>query len=276
MVEVWRRNAVRYGVFSALLAGCVFAMSPAAGVGQVSALRQVDDLASDGRIGEARQRLLAWWDANEDAAAPAGFEQALWLRARLTVDPDITQEDLARIIEGFPDGEYVAPSRYRLALLAEARGDRSQAESRLRELLREHPNTALRVEVRDLLDSFTDSGGRGDSPSVGARSGRGRGGRGGQRGGRAVPEAVRKHAVQLGTYQTASEAVALARRAIQAGFEARLVRIGTSQLVRVRVGLFVSPMEAARLLVEIRASGFDGAAVENADREVSIGGGGIE
>jgi len=218
--------------------------------------------------------LLEWWGENEAEAEVRGLDHALWLRARLTVDPAIAEADLGQIVGEFAGSDRAAAASLRLAQLADARGDRSGAEARLRELLREYPDNPVRVEARDLLESFAPEESQG-SDEAGGRSGR----RGSQASGRGRPPQVdrsppvARHAVQLGTFQTASEAVALARRAIAAGFEARLVRIGRSQLVRVRVGLFVNPLDASRVLVEIRAAGFDGAAVENGDQEVAIGGG---
>lgn len=76
-------------------------------------------------------------------------------------------------------------------------------------------------------------------------------------------------AVQSGAYRSAGAAAALARRLDAAGFDARLVRVSGSELVRVRVGRFASVAEASAVRARLAAAGFEAVVVGDVARERS-------
>ena len=77
------------------------------------------------------------------------------------------------------------------------------------------------------------------------------------------------YAVQSGAYRSAGAAAALARRLDAAGFDARLVRVSGSELVRVRVGRFGSVAEASAVRARLAAAGFEAVVVGDVARERS-------
>jgi cell division protein FtsN len=80
-----------------------------------------------------------------------------------------------------------------------------------------------------------------------------------------------RFAVQLGAFANRSRAQALRRRAADAGFDARLVLIPGSDLVRVRVGSFDEEQEATTILQQLRDRGFTAAVAKDAHLEESVG-----
>ncbi|MEZ4424995.1 MAG: SPOR domain-containing protein [Gemmatimonadota bacterium] len=92
-------------------------------------LDDVEARAAEARLDEARLALELWWDAFDDRSA-ADRERGLWLRARLTVDPDLAAQDYVRIVLEHPGGSYASRARHRLDQLAEARGERRAAQPR--------------------------------------------------------------------------------------------------------------------------------------------------
>ena len=78
-------------------------------------------------------------------------------------------------------------------------------------------------------------------------------------------------AVQLGAFSSMQRAEELAARVEDAGFEPRLVTVGDSELVRVRVGYLNSAESAATLYDRIVQAGFEARIVQDVAREVSGG-----
>ncbi len=79
-----------------------------------------------------------------------------------------------------------------------------------------------------------------------------------------------RFAVQLGAFADRGRAETLRRRAATAGFDARLVLIPGSDLVRVRVGAFDEEQEADAILRRLKASGFTAAVARDAHLEKTI------
>ena len=79
-----------------------------------------------------------------------------------------------------------------------------------------------------------------------------------------------RFAVQSGAFRARAGADALIARLRRAGLQPRLVRVPGSELMRVRVGAFAAPSEAATLRDRLRAEGFDAVVVDDAARESAV------
>lgn len=111
-----------------LLLGLAWALlHPGLALAQRSALDDVEERAAEARLDEARLTLELWFETNGEIRS-VDMERALWLRARLTVDPDLAASDYRRIVLEYPSGTYAARARLRLDQLAEARGERVDRE----------------------------------------------------------------------------------------------------------------------------------------------------
>jgi len=83
----------------------------------------------------------------------------------------------------------------------------------------------------------------------------------------AGPSERGRFTVQLGAFSSEGRAEALRQRVADAGFEARLVTVPGSSLIRVRVGVF-DAQEGARVILErLRELGFTAALARDAHRE---------
>jgi cell division septation protein DedD len=125
----------------------VAAQSP----GQTSpALDTVEAQIAEGRFLEAREGLERWWEGEPGASRPER-QQALWLRARLTVDPAMAELDFRRLVVEYPGGPWSDAALLRLAQGAEFRGDEEAARQYLGILARDYPQSPHRVEARERL-----------------------------------------------------------------------------------------------------------------------------
>lgn len=79
------------------------------------------------------------------------------------------------------------------------------------------------------------------------------------------------YAVQLGAFANRSRAEALGRRARDAGFDARLVTVPGSNLIRVRIGRFDAREDTGPILRRLRDLGFTAAVAQDAHREENVG-----
>jgi len=127
------------------------------GVGELAAqdaLDRVESLLDDGRYGEARSSLEAWWEAHGGSPPRNLLARGLWLRALLTVDPSLAEMEYRRIVVEFPGSEVAEESLMRLARGAEFAGDLAGAERYLEILLRDYPGSPLRVEAQSFRDQL--------------------------------------------------------------------------------------------------------------------------
>lgn len=243
-------------------------LAPQPGAGQ-SALQRAEDFASHAQADSARAVLEFWWEAEWLDASRQERQRGLWLRARLTVDPFMAELDYQRLVEGFPGGLYSDQALSRLALLAVSAGDPLRAAGYFEELASEYPNSARRDaaqewlrdnerevrRARDLADAdrvVVAPRSEPEAPVV------------------PVPQPAGDFAVQLGAFSDEARAQALADRLQAAGYEARLVRVPTSQLVRVRTGHFSERDAAVRIMLEVRVAGFEATLVSDASREEDV------
>lgn len=272
----------------------------ASGIGAQEGLARVDELAREGRADEARALLGDWWEEERADASRTDRQQALWLRAVLTVDPAEASLDFKRITVEYPGGETAARALFRLGLLAAAEGEAGDAERYFRTLLRDYPESPLRLEARRWLDGgegrmvltppsgVEEAGEAGEERQGAAEGSEGReGGAEGVQASEGVGEVVRNaegedpardepaaangdYSVQLGAFSSRERANRLAREVRGAGLEPRVVRVGRSSLIRVRVGRFELESGAERLYDRVIDMGYEATVVSDAAREVPI------
>ncbi len=146
----WTRSvgrALRGAPASLFLALCVSTLSA-----QQPTLTRAERLVEEGRTAEARELVATWWDAYEETAGPSELQLALWLRGRLTLDPDLAAADYQRLATEFRGGPYSDDALLRLALAAEAGGDLDLAVDRFRTLAMDYPTRATGREAAAWLD----------------------------------------------------------------------------------------------------------------------------
>lgn len=232
-------------------------------------LQRVEELASHAQADSARAILELWWEEDWPDAPREQRQHGLWLRGRLTVDPFIAELDYQRLVEEFPGGPYSAQALSRLALLAVSTEDPLRAAEYYESLVSEYPNSTLRAAAREWLRenaqevsrarSLADADGEEAEP-------------------RSTPEEAQtapvgrqgEFAVQLGAFSDTARARVLADRLREAGYDARLVRVPTNLLVRVRLGHFGERDAAVRMMLEIREAGFEATLVTDATREEDV------
>lgn len=243
-----------------------------------STLDGVEELVRAGRTEEARQALLQWWRTGYRDASRPDVQRGLWLRARLTVDPRQASLDYRRLVVEYPGGSFADLALFRLAQSAFALGDSAVAREHVARLQRDYPGSSA---AREAEAWWADPG---PLPPPAAQQSREVAGADRPRD--AVPEVAvdsgiavesgiadePQVAVQLGAFSVREGAEAVHREVTQAGFSARIVRIGSDGLYRVRVGMFRSSDEAAEILRRLQALGFSAALARDAHLEEPIGG----
>ncbi len=271
-------------VLGCLLAGLLLVGAPGAAGAQTSELEQIDQLAREGRANEARAQLLAWWEDGYEGVGRDLQQRALWLRARLTVDPDQAMRDYQRLVVLYPAGTFTDQALFRLAQAAHALGDGRQARAHVEALARDHPGSP----VRRAAEAWLSEAGEAVPPvtperseaTVVAAEAQGDAGGGATAGGASVrtdaaavpaggPAGV--FSVQLGAFGEEPRARSVFDDAREAGFEARLVRVEGSPLLHVRVGSFAERESAQTMFERLARQGLQAAVVrdERAERPVS-------
>jgi cell division septation protein DedD len=264
-----------------LLAGALAGPAPAPVAGQ--GLERVDSLTAAGRVQEAREELMAWLEG-PGARSPSREEtqRAIWLRGILTLDAAQAALDYTRLVVEYPGGPFTDGALLRLAQAAELENDLPRARRHFEELARDHPRSPLRPQAREWLDAHPP--GRDPAPPVNRSPPVAAEPAPGAAPAAAAPErrpppsrpapAAGPYAVQLGAFADSVRARTLAQRALDAGFEPRLVTTPGTELVRVRVGRFTGAGEATALYDRLRAGGFEAMVVADADRERAVPGAG--
>ena len=84
-------------------------------------------------------------------------QRGTWLRALLTIDPEMAALDLRRLVVEYPGGPFSDRALLRLAHGAWSRSERTAALRHLRALLRDYPESPLRVEARSLATEIEES-----------------------------------------------------------------------------------------------------------------------
>lgn len=260
-----------------------FAVVPGSSVAQQS-LDAVDALASEGRTEEARGALETWWGSERSQSSRSDRQRGLWLRALLTVDPEMATLDYQRLVVGYPGGPYSDEALVRLAMISGSRADVLAAAGYYGSLLQDYPRSPQRERARRWLDDHSQEISKAEAEAAVVAKAKAaaeeqpseteirepEGEQGPTGGPTAPPEEVGRHAVQLGAFSTEQRAERLAGRLSAAGFDARVVRVEGSPLVRVRVGRFDEKSAASELMGEIRRLGYDAAVVSDVAEEGPI------
>jgi len=228
-----------------------------------ASLAEVEALAAAGSIMEARETLETWWTTRFDNASRADRQWAIWLRGKLTVDPDMADLDYRRLVMEFPGGPYSDDALFRLGQSAELKGELVEARSAFQSLVRDYPSSPRVPEAQGwlashaaALQSLPDATEPREPPR--------------RLPAEATPPAG-EFAVQLGAFRSLESARTLAERLREAGYEARLVRTPGNDLARVRVGRFATRDPADALARELASQGFEVTLVTDARSEERVG-----
>ncbi len=111
-------------------------------------LDAVEAAMDEGRFEAARAGVERWWEGGEAGRDRREFQRALWLRARLTVEPEGAELLYRRLVVEFPGGIHSDEALLRLAQGAQARGDGEAATRYLEILVRDYPSSPHRVTAR--------------------------------------------------------------------------------------------------------------------------------
>lgn len=266
------------------LVGLLLVGAPATAGAQTSELERIDELAREGRTNEARSALLAWWDGGYDGVGRDLQQRALWLRARLTMDPEQAMRDYQRLVVLYPAGTFTDQALFRLAQAAHALGDGAQARAHVEALARDHPGSPVRraaeAWLRDAGDAVPPASTGRSATGVVASERAGSPGAGDPAGagsGRADPAGAAADgptgvfSVQLGAFGEEPRALSVFDDAREAGFEVRLVRVEGSPLLHVRVGSFDERESAQAMFERLARQGLHAAVVrdQRAERPIS-------
>jgi tetratricopeptide (TPR) repeat protein len=259
-------SLVRTGGILWVLAS-VPAMAPPAAEAQEGTLSRVEGLVTQGRTAEARSELEEWWDDERAEASRLDLQRGIWLRALLTVDPELAEMDYQRLALEFRGGPYSAGALVRLGYAAQARGDILGAAAQFEAARRDYPGSDAAQEAdRWFL--------RWESQLETAR-GRARAEEAARAAAEPRDEYLRsedgRYAVQMGAFRSVERAEVVADRARAAGLLPRIVGVEGSGLIRIRVGRFDTSEEATDASREIAALGLEVAVVTDAHREIAPG-----
>ncbi len=293
--EPRRRRGVVF--FSAL----ILAVGVAVPLGAQESLDAVDSLALAGRADEARTVLESWWVSERVRSSRRDRQHGLWLRAILTVDPRMASLDFQRLVLEYPGGSYSDEAMLRLGLISAAAEDLPRAAEYFRTLVSDYPRSPRRRQAEEWLSDHlvvveeAEAAAReeeavGREVATGASSAANAG---------ADPSAdaaadpsdasdaatdvqeaevdsparaetvSRRYAVQVGAFESEARARSLLAAVNASGFDARIVRVPGSPLVRVRIGAFPDRTGAAELMSRVRRRGHEATiAADVADEEL--------
>jgi cell division septation protein DedD len=235
-------------------------------------LDRVEELSRLGRTEEARAMLGEWWEEARDAASQRDLQRGLWLRGRLTVDPNLAELDYQRLVVLYPSSPYAPQALLRLAQSAFANGDGAAADRHVATIVRDYPTSPARTEAEawrraagtpppptDTPSAAPPTTATRDStpaatvPSTPAPAARPP----------APADEVLEWSVQFGAFTDQDRAFALHSELVSAGLAARLVRVAGSGFVHVRIGRFSNRTDASAQLQQVTARGFTAAIVRD-------------
>lgn len=259
-------------------------------------LESAESALEDGRFDEARERVEAWWAGGETGRDRLSVQQALWLRARLTVDAEAAELLYRRIVVEFPGGAWSDQALLRLASGAQARGELQPAQRYLQILVRDYPSSPFRVEARADLARLEAQVARSavaparpasasaapaapaaprvePAPGAGSATTAAAGASGNAARETAGPPRAVEGAftLQFGAFGEPGGARGLAAELRVAGLDARVVQVEGSPLYRVRVEAFPSREAAELRALALRERGFEVIVSPDRDRERPVG-----
>ena len=286
----------------------ILAVGVAVPLGAQESLDAVDSLALAGRADEARTVLESWWVSERVRSSRRDRQHGLWLRAILTVDPRMASLDFQRLVLEYPGGSYSDEAMLRLGLISAAAEDLPRAAEYFRTLVSDYPRSPRRrqaegwlsdhsvvVEEAEVVAREAEAAAREEEAvareaATGASS---------AADAAADPSAdavadpsaasdaatdvqeaevdsparaetvSRRYAVQVGAFESEERARSLLSAVNASGFDARIVRVPGSPLVRVRIGAFPDRTGAAELMSRVRRRGHEATiAADVADEEL--------
>ena len=289
--ESRRRRGV--GFFPAL----ILAVGVAVPLGAQESLDAVDSLALAGRADEARTVLESWWVSERVRSSRRDRQHGLWLRAILTVDPRMASLDFQRLVLEYPGGSYSDEAMLRLGLISTAAEDLPRAAEYFRTLVSDYPRSPRRRQAEEWLSDHSVVV---EEAEVAAREAEAaareeeavarEAATGASSDAAADPSAAsdaatdvqepevdsparaempsRRYAVQVGAFESEERARSLLAAVNASGFDARIIRVPGSPLVRVRIGAFPDRTGAAELMNRVRRRGHEATiAADVADEE---------
>ena len=291
--ESRRRRGV--GFFPAL----ILAVGVAVPLGAQESLDAVDSLALAGRADEARTVLESWWVSERVRSSRRDRQHGLWLRAILTVDPRMASLDFQRLVLEYPGGSYSDEAMLRLGLISTAAEDLPRAAEYFRTLVSDYPRSPRRRQAEEWLSDHSvvveeaeaEAAARGAEAAAREAAAVAReAATGASSDAAADPSAAsdaatdvqepevdsparaeipwRRYAVQVGAFESEARARSLLAAVNASGFDARIVRVPGSPLVRVRIGAFPDRTGAAELMNRVRRRGHEATiAADVADEE---------
>jgi len=206
---------------------------------------------------EARALLTNWKAGDGQRATHGERERALWLEARLEVDPDRAEPLYRRLVLEYPGGGWSDQALQYLALLAESRGDAAARDRWFQTLVRDYPASPLRDAARQRLEGGTSMAlGTGPVAEQGREM--------------ASSPGEGRYTLQAGAFSDPARARALEAELRTRGLSARVAQIAGSDLFRVRVGHFSTRELAAAEAQSLVARGLlppDVGVRDDADQE---------
>lgn len=263
----------------------ILAVGVAVPLGAQESLDAVDSLALAGRADEARTVLESWWVSERVRSSRRDRQHGLWLRAILTVDPRMASLDFQRLVLEYPGGSYSDEAMLRLGLISAAAEDLPRAAEYFRTLVSDYPRSPRRRQAEGWLSDHSvvveEAEAVAREAATGASS---------AADAAADPSAAsdvatdvqeaevdssaraetvsRRYAVQVGAFESEERARSLLAAVNASGFDARIVRVPGSPLVRVRIGAFPDRTGAAELMSRVRRRGHEATiAADVADEE---------
>lgn len=272
------------------------ALAPAAIRAQTPEIVRAEAQAAAGETDAARAAVERWWREKGGSltAADDARPRALLLRGRLATDPDSARNDFLVIVLEHPRSAEAPEALLRLGQLYHATGDAERAARYLARLTADHPTSAQAAAGHLWLARARRS--MGDGAGACAAAGAGLAGRASDadllamlRGecdaacagaaagadARSAPapaagQASGRFAVQAGAFRDPGGARTIAARLRKAGYEPRIVRLGTGTLLRVRVGRFAGRADAAGLVRTLAGHGIEALVVDDVGHEMAV------
>lgn len=134
----------------AALAWAALAWAVPMGVSAQS-LHLAELFAEQGRLGDARAEVMAWFEIRGDAATPEELQHGLWLRGRLAEDRTAGLQDLQRLVEQHPQGPYTPLALTWLADAAAEAGDEGASMAFRARVVRDFPESEAADRAREWL-----------------------------------------------------------------------------------------------------------------------------
>ena len=277
----------------------ILAVGVAVPLGAQESLDAVDSLALAGRADEARTVLESWWVSERVRSSRRDRQHGLWLRAILTVDPRMASLDFQRLVLEYPGGSYSDEAMLRLGLISPAAEDLPRAAEYFRTLVSDYPRSPRRRQAEEWLSDHSvvveeaeaEAAARGAEAAAREAAAVAReAATGASSDAAADPSAAsdaatdvqepevdsparaempsRRYAVQVGAFESEERARSLLAAVNASGFDARIIRVPGSPLVRVRIGAFPDRTGAAELMNRVRRRGHEATiAADVADEE---------